>query len=265
MNPLRNAMLNRTRFGVAAACLLLCGLQAVQAADTSKLTASVGIDRTQGNYGGETDTTITSIPFMLRYQTGPWLLGLTTEWLSVKGDAFVNRDIGRFGESGTDTTRTESGLGDIVASVTHELGMTANGTAIDLTGKIKLGTADETKGLGTGENDLRIEVDVYRSVAQFVPFGTLGYKFLGDPPGLNLRNVFYAAVGSTMKIDDVRSVGLMWYGQQKTTANGARQSDITAFYIRNFTPEWKAQFYGLLGLADGSPDIGAGAIVTHTF
>ncbi len=265
MQPLGKAMLKKAPVGVAVVCLLLFGLQAVRAADTSKLTGSVGIDRTQGNYGGETDTTITSIPFMVRYQTGPWLLGLTTEWLSVKGDAFVNRDIGRFGEPGTDPNRTESGLGDIVASVTHELGMTANGTAFDLTGKIKFGTADETKGLGTGKNDLRIEVDAYRSVAQFLPFGTLGYKFLGDPPGLDLRNVFYATVGSTMKIDEVRSVGLMWYGQQKTTANGARQSDITGFYIRKYSPEWKAQFYGLLGLADGSPDIGAGAILTRTF
>jgi len=34
--------------------------------------------------------------------------------------------------------------------------------AMDLTGKIKFGTADEDKGLGTGEQDYSLQADVFR-------------------------------------------------------------------------------------------------------
>jgi hypothetical protein len=57
----------------------------------------------------------------------------------------------------------------------------------------------------------------------------------------------------------------MWHGQQKTTAGGAAQSELTAFYTHRMTAQWKVQFYGLLGLADGSPDFGAGAFLTRGF
>ncbi len=265
MRNAQNRILNCGHFRVLAVCLLVSAIQFAQAADTSKLTGSVGIDRTSGDYGGTTDTTITIIPFTAKYETGPWLFGLTLPWLMVQGDANVNRDLGRIGGVGVGGTRTASGIGDIVASVTHELGMMADGTAFDLTGQIKFGTADAGKGLGTGENDLRIMVDAYRNVAEFTPFVTLGYKILGDPPGVNLRNAFFAWVGSSMKIDAARSVGLVWYGQQKTSVNGARQSDFTGFYIQKYSPEWKAQYYAVFGFADGSPDIGGGAILTRTF
>ena len=35
----------------------------------------------------------------------------------------------------------------------------ANPLLIDLTGKVKFGTADENKGLGTGENDYAVQAD----------------------------------------------------------------------------------------------------------
>lgn len=249
--------------GAALAAALACSTGF--AADDAKYSLTAGFDYTTGSYGESQDTTITQIPVTGKYESGPWTFGLTIPWIQVDGPGNVTRDMGRFRGRTTTGTRTQSGIGDIIASTTYNLFSTADGRALDLTGKIKFGTADETKGLGTGENDLYVQVDAYRTIDRFAPFATLGYRFLGDPPRIDLRDVFYASIGGGYKLDDIRSVGLMWYGQEKSTSSGSPQSEVTGFYTHKLSREWKAQLYGLLGLADGSPDMGLGATVTCSF
>lgn len=244
--------------------LLLAALPlAALAAEDSGSSLSVGIERTTGDYGQGADTTITYVPVTAKLGGRPWQFGLTVPWIRVEGPGNVTRDTGRFRGGGG--TRTESGLGDVIAFATRALGMTADGTAFDLTGKFKFGTASAGKGLGTGENDFHAQLDAYRSTGEFTPFATLGYKILGDPAGIDLDNVFYASIGAARRLDEARSAGLMWTGQQKAAAGGAAQSEVTAFYSRRFGGVWKAQFYGLVGLADGSPDFGAGAFLIRAY
>jgi hypothetical protein len=184
-------------------------------------------------------------------------------WIRVEGPGNVVRDVGRYRSGGG--TRTASGMGDVIAFATRALGTMPDGTAVDFTGKLKLGTASAGSGLGTGENDVHLQLDAYRSAGEFTPFGTVGYKILGDPSGIDLRNVFYVSLGAARRLDAERSAGLMWYGQQKTTDGGDAQSEVTAFYTRRFGGVWKAQFYGLVGMSDGSPDYGAGALIIRAF
>ncbi len=230
-----------------------------------KLTGSTGIDYTTGSYGEAIDTSIVYIPFTGKYETGPWLFSLTLPYIRVSGPGGVVRDVGSVGTAGT-ARRTESGMGDIVGTATYNYCWDPQRQlAIDFTGKLKLATANERKNLGTGEEDLHVQVDAYQSRGRWTPFGTLGYKFLGDPPGVDLRDVFYASAGATYRLDDERIVGAMWYGQQKTTARGSAQSEITGFYSRKLDADWRGQFYGLLGLSDGSPDVGLGFVATRQF
>lgn len=252
-----------------AVCALLAGAAtaapAAQPLDDGHFSLTTGFDYSSGSYGESSDTTTTYIPVTGKYETGDWIFGLTIPYIEVEGSGNVVRDVGRFKARTGTRTRTESGLGDVVASATYNVFNSTDGRALDLTGKLKLGTADENKGLGTGENDLYVQADAYRAIDRFTPFGTIGYKWLGDPSGVNLRNVFFASFGSSYKIDDARSVGLMWFGQQKTSSAGATQSEITAFLVQRLSAAWKGQLYGVLGLADGSPDYGIGAMVTRSF
>jgi hypothetical protein len=249
-------------------CLLLaaCPLGAQAAGpDEGQFSFTTGFDYSVGSYGQSRDTTITYIPVTGKYEIDRWTFGLTIPYIEIEGLGNVTRDIGRFKSTTSTATRTESGIGDIVGSATYNLFSSRDGRALDLTGKLKLGTADENKGLGTGENDLYVQVDAYQTVDHLTPFATLGYKFLGSPPGANLHNVFYASFGGSYKLTPEQSVGLMWFGQQKASDAGAVQSEITAFFNQRLSREWKAQLYGLLGLADGSPDFGVGAMVTRSF
>lgn len=63
--------------------------------------------------------------------------------------------------------RTESGLGDIVTAVAYNFyNIAAPQVGANVTGKIKFGTADKNKSLGTGMNDYVVQLDIYKKLNQ---------------------------------------------------------------------------------------------------
>jgi hypothetical protein len=226
---------------------------------------SAGMELSRGDYGLSQDTTIIYVPFSYRQAVGGgWQLGVTAPWISIDGPGTVTRDLGRFGGGGA--SRSESGIGDIIVSATHALAASADGSAgLDFTGKVKLGTASRSKGLGTGEEDLHVELQAYGKTGDITPFATLGYKIHGDPPGINLRDVLYLEAGAWRRVGERRTAGLMWRGQERVVSGVDPKSEAVGFYLVRLDVEWTAQFYGLIGLADGSPDLGAGAFLIRRF
>ena len=226
---------------------------------------AAGFDYTSGNYGESDSTSILYLPVTGKYHTGPWTLGVTVPYIEVSGPGNVIRDIGRE-KKAPGARHTESGLGDIIGSVTFNALTTQSGGALDFTGKVKLGTADRNKGLGTGEDDVYVQADAYLPpINATIPFGTIGYKFLGSPPGVDLRDVVYGAVGFQHALSPQRSIGLSWYGQEAPVVGGDPQSELTGFLNQRLSADWKAQAYAVLGLAKGSPDFGIGALFTRKF
>jgi hypothetical protein len=232
----------------------------------------VGANYSTGKYGTPTETKIWSIPFSARYETDVWTLKLTVPYLRVTGPANVIPDVGNTSDSGRRrrTTRapttTESGLGDVVAAATYNAYWdSAAKRGLDLTGKIKFGTADSSKGLGTGENDYTVAVEPAQKLGPVSLFGTFGYKFLGDPPGSDLNNVFFGSVGASYKFADGLNAGLILDLQERTSDTAAGpQREATAFVSQRFLDHWKAQLYVVHGFADGSPDWG-GAAIAYAF
>lgn len=151
------------------------------------------MDCSSGKYGDVASTDILYVPFTGKYETGRWMFKLTVPYIEVTGPGNVVRDVGVIRTSTSMTRTTQKGLGDVVAAATYNLyAGGASDPVVDLTGKVKFGTADETKGLGTGENDYAAQVDVYKGFGRFTAFGTVGYRVLGSPAGVFLNNVFYA-------------------------------------------------------------------------
>jgi hypothetical protein len=69
-----------------------------------------------------------------------------------------------------------SGLGDVTLSATYEAYYDAKTQfGIDLTGKIKLATADPDERLGTGEHDLGVAAEIYKSFGRLTVFAGIGY------------------------------------------------------------------------------------------
>jgi hypothetical protein len=228
---------------------------------------SVTGEYTTGDYGSASTTDIWYFPVMFRYETERTAWRITVPYLIVEGtgDVVVSADGGHSAGHVTTSTSSysESGLGDIILSGTYVLLPEGDATpAVGLTGKIKLATADETRGLGAGENDYAAEVEFVKSREQFTGFGGVGYKIMGDPPGFDFNNVFYGFLGAEYRFDNLRTGGVVLDVAQATTAAGSDLRQLTAYLARKIDKTLLVRGYLILGLSDGGPErgIGVGAI-----
>jgi hypothetical protein len=238
-------------------------------ADDSYFKITVGAEYSTGDYGGTESIDEWYVPVTGKYIIGRYVVRLTIPYLRLtapSGTTLVST--GQDGEvitTGSGSRTTEAGLGDIIAGLTYEdLFNTelSSDIALDLTGKIKFGTADENKGLGTGENDYTIQADLFKFYDQFTPYGTLGYKFRGDPSGVDLDNVWFGIIGGLYEISPKLGSGLDFYYREASFPGASEQQELTAHFSYRLTRNQKVQVYGFRGFSNGSPDWGGGVMVT---
>lgn len=264
-------MYPKTRTHSPAAALLFVCASAVIAAEPGAYSLSVGANYSSGDYGTGVDTRIFSIPVTGQYDAGPLSLKLTLPWLRVSGGTAIpgvgavpNTNPRGRGRAGADTSA--SGLGDLVASATYTTYYDrASGTGLDVTGKIKFGTADADKGLGTGENDYSAQVDAYKIYDRVTVYGGVGYTIFGTSSFVNLDDAVFMNVGGSYRIDSIRTAGLRFDARDSVYASLAEQRELTAYWIQRIDRAWKAQGYVLKGYANGSPDWGIGAAMAYAF
>ena len=258
-------------------CALIAAAAAgsAMAAGESVFTLGAGAEYTTGTYGSSQSTDILYVPFIAKYETGPWILRATVPWIRITGPGNVvgaGADRVVLSEASA-PRRTASGLGDIVLSgfytVLGETGLLADRSAapigLDLGAKVKLGTADETEGLGTGKNDYSLQADAYKTFGAWTAFGSLGYRWYGDPAGVDLKNVFYGSLGTTYRFSRDASAGVAYDYRPKISPNGGTISEATLFATLRVSRDVKLQPYAILGFSTGSPDYGAGLLAYLAF
>ncbi|HEX6266390.1 MAG TPA: hypothetical protein VFZ81_05785 [Burkholderiales bacterium] len=261
--------MNKKNIFLALAIAALPGAPgAALAAEGDRLTGSVGLDYTTGDYGQSDDTDMLAIAFAAKYETGRWTFRGSVPYLSVTGPAnVVASDTGGLQITpGAAPKRTDTGPGDLVLGASYLALYGADAPfLLDVGGKVKLATADEGKGLGTGENDYSVQAEAFKPYGAFTPFATLGYRWYGDPPGINLRNVLYGSLGSTYRMPEGITVGAAYDFRDRLVAGGGRLSEVSVFATRGLAQQWRLQVYAVAGLSDGSPDFGGGVVLSHSF
>jgi hypothetical protein len=268
--------------------LLLIGVPAVQAAtvDSGRFSLAAGADYSSGKYGTDTTTDIWSVPVTAAYQSDRWTFKLTVPYINISGAGNVIPGVGRVnngnpigrglghliggsGGSGGSTATSSgsaSGLGDITASAGYQLFASADRTAgLDLTGKVKFGTADEDKGLGTGKNDYGLALDTYKVSGAWTAFGGVGWMKYGSSQYIRLENGFNANFGADYKLDPSNNIGAYYYYRERITTTGAAQSEVAGYWNHKFNASLRVQAYALAGFTDGSPDYGVGASLKYSF
>lgn len=262
------------RQAVALLCGVLCCAHAARAAEGDIWTLGSGMHYSTGDYGTSTTTTILSVPLELRYERARWTFRASLPYVEIDGAASVVPGLGslgganprRRGGGAATTSDSASGLGDLVASASYSAYYdTARRAGIDVIGKVKAATADEDEGLGTGENDFAALVEAFKAFDRTTLFAGIGHHWLGDPPGVRLNDVWSWSLGGTYRLDARDSVGLVYDEREAVADDAAKLREITAFFSRKLDRAWKAQAYFLKGLADGSPDWGAGLSAAYSF
>lgn len=236
------------------------------AAEPDKFSLGVGVFRSSGTYGGIQSTDILYVPVTGKYVTGDWAFKLIVPYLSITGPGNVLNGVGLTGNANVTTRTTQSGLGDVIAAATRKVYEDhASGLLVSLTGKIKFGTANSAKGLGTGQNDYAFQSNVSKPFGALTAFGSVGYRVYGSPAAYTLNNVFYGSLGGSYKLAPKTSAGLVFYMRQQALVNGYPQREALLFVDQKVEKKWDLQAYLLKGFSNGSPNIGAGVSAAYLF
>jgi hypothetical protein len=234
----------------------------IPAKTVNRVTISSGLDFSTGDYGLAVNTNTLSVPVSVKYRTGDWTYRLGTSYL------YLEESTKRFLIDGNTIPNSEvSGLGDFVASTRYAFKpVPALNTEFNLNGRIKFGTADRTKGLGTGANDYTVELGFYQPTGSSVEFfGSVGYRLKGDLPQRVLNNVWLGSIGLSTLLDSRTQLGLVFDYRQATINGRPPFKELSPYWSRRYDRNWSFTAYGLVGLTDASPNFGTGLVGSYSY
>lgn len=258
--------------------LVIGSVPCARAADDGAAYVGLGADYSSGKYGLDSSTTIWDVPLTVGYKGSAWTVSLTVPYLHVSGPGNVIPGIGvvsntnpqgrgRGGSGGTvivtPTTYlsgSASGVGDVVAQATfHAVQNKDAGFGLDLTGRIKFGTASANKGLGTGQNDYTGAIDLYKTLGSaWTAFGGVAYTSFGSSSYIRLNDAWSANAGFDYAYGQGDSAGLYLFYQERIADTGFSRREASLYFNHKVSERWSLRGYLMGGFADGSPDYGVG-------
>jgi hypothetical protein len=259
----------RHRGLVLAVALTLPGVTPALAQDVPWWSFGTSVNYSVGDYGTGKDTTIVYVPFTLGVSPlDRFTVSLTVPFIRQTGQNVVitgggvasrKSQKGKLAQPARSTT--EDGVGDVLLRVSYIV--LEEKDAIPEVApyvKIKFPTADRDRGLGTGEFDETVGVDLSkRLVERLYGYLTLSYTFIGDPPGSNLRDSFGWSLGAAYAVLQPLSVFAFLDG---ATAIAPGQADPVEFRVGTefrLTKALKLTGAVTRGLTDGAADWGVSA------
>ncbi len=233
----------------------------------------IGIEYERGDYGTDQSHYYFQIPLNFSYRKNNYLLELWVPFAATDAtteNIIIGAPIMGGGPPMPPTTTTvtedsdEYGLGDVTFVATYFLPARGR-TEYSVSGVIKLGTADRDKLLGTGENDYAVEAGFSTPLGKTYLFGALGYQLTGDPPDIDLNNVFYARIGDAVPLQNNQEVGLSLYLSEALADDREDFTELDFFYSSVPAPKRRFYSYFRLGFSDSSPDWGVGLRYTYQY
>jgi hypothetical protein len=222
----------------------------------------LGYHYSSGKYGTPDTTEISYVPLTATAELGRWSLQGSIPYLRISGPAgFIQGPDGPIQTAGG----VSEGLGDILARGSYFLpAQTYWMPFSEFIGRVKFPTASRSAGLGTGEFDVGFETELSWAVDRFTPFVSGGYRYLGSPPGTELRNVWLGSVGGLYRVLDPLNVGLLLDYREAASASSGKRLELVPFASWKLSASWSVDTYVSAGLASGSPDVGVGVQIGYT-
>src|SRR5256712_8480646 len=266
----------RVRTALLGIVLTIVGVRPAFAQDEPRVSLSTTVDYSVGDYGTGKDTTLLYVPFTLGvrpfdrfwlsvtvpyiYQTGQNVV-LTGGGVAVKS----KKSNGKLTRPATSTT--ESGLGDVLAKASFIL-IPEKEFIPEVTPyfKVKFPTADKDRGLGTGEYDETLGVDVSkRLIASLFGYLELAYTFIGEPAGTTLHITFGWSVGAAYAIVPPFSVFAFLAGATAISPGQEDPLDLRVGAELKLVKALKLTGAVTRGLTKGAADWGVSAGLTLRF
>jgi hypothetical protein len=151
---------------------------------------------------------------------------------------------------------TNSGLGDIILRGRYYIVEEKDWVPlIAITGRLKLPTANESRGLGTGKMDEGVGAEVSKLWgANWITFLDGGFNIIGRPEDRNLRNQWWYDVGAGYYFTK-DLLGSIYFEEYRSLVSGV-QNIRDVFFGMNYraSSEWRFNGGVAVGLSNGAPD-----------
>lgn len=244
--------------GIAAAGAAT-GAHAQDANGDAEVSVTTGVDYSKGDYGTGVDTEILVVPASVRVKTGDVRFSATIPYIRIDGANVVGGDGGPIVVDPNAPAVVRDGIGDLTLGVNYGLPEERYGVGLDLGARVKLPTAES--GLGTGATDYSVSAELSKTLGTVTPFVSAGYRFLGDPDGVELNNAIFGSAGASVAFG--KSVLLASYDYREATSELTEDSqELFGAFSMPFTDRLNFTVYGSKGLSEGAPDFGLGAMIT---
>ena len=151
---------------------------------------------------------------------------------------------------------TTSGLGDIILRGRYYVVEEKDYVPlIAVTGRMKLSTASASQGLGTGELDYGMGIEMSKMLGDsWIAFLDGGYNIIGDPDGINFQNQYWYDVGAGYYVTKDLLASVYFEEYRAIVPGFVNARDI--FFAVNYTASaaWRLNAGVTLGVSNGAPD-----------
>ncbi len=244
------------RAAVPLALLFFCPARAETRSDLRFI-----VSYFSGDFGTGIDTHIIYVPTILvvtheKHEfrlTMPYLSVTSSEPVTFNGDAVIER-----GQGGR---TTESGPGDVMLQDEYFFVEGSRSRPwVSALVRVKLPTADDERGLGTGEPDVGAGFGLIQPLGErWSLLGSTQYVWRGDPPDTDFRNTLWLSFGLQRRLSGSTSANLSFERRQSVLPGRPDLSDLSLGCDHSFARKLTLRTAAYLGLSDTAEDYGVSA------
>ncbi len=226
--------------------------------------AALGFFYSKGDYGQDLPTRVRYLPYTHEISVSGWRFKASVPLLEISGPGNILVDGGNIGGDPS-VTVAEKGIGDINLSATWEMPLWSDTAPfVDLTVMLKLPTADEKRGLGTGRPDLGVQMDAYQNLGDFTLFATLGYRHRHRSPVFEgLNDSVNISLGFSRGIGESLQTGLIYDYQQAASEFSGDAHELLPYLSWAVSSQLTAMVYLIEGFTVDSADTALGLQITR--
>lgn len=232
---------------------------------------SFGAYYSKGDYGQTLDTSIYYIPFSYKRSFDNWSFQASVPYLEIAGAGNVLVNVGGVGREELEVldnpaaSSNNRGVGDTVLSATYQMPAFSNTAPFfDLGFEVKIPTANEDKGLGTGAYDYGLQLDAYQQLGQTTLFATLGYKIRGKSDLFSsMTDSGFVSLGFSRPLSERLSAGVIYDFREAASNNSSETHEVLPYVSWAIANEWTLMSYVVKGFTQDSADFAVGVQLNY--
>jgi len=244
---------------LAAAALSLSGV-----ATAGDFSINIGQDFSDGDFGQETESSVNVTTFGGWLRLGDWSIAASSGYIDLGSEPDEILTLPRGREIVLAEGEEVKGFTDVVVSLSGLVREEKDrAPGVFLFTSVKLPTADDENGLGTGAADYSASLELSKTFGSSIVYAYGGRRLRGESEFIETRDSLNAGLG-VQQLIGAKFVAALSYDYRGASFEGGDDAqEATATLSWRASDRLTLAGYVYTGFTDASPDIGAGVFISH--